>query len=148
MLCHQSKEFAMKLSISDKMHDEIKNVLRYAERNVYSASRLRRIIENKENMPRDDLKHCCILDHDFHCVYSIEERRYHEDQPRVWCKHLCISSVIMPNEDIIEEIIKLFGFKQNINECSISLKNERTIRFPTIIDVFAPYDLPDSPSFV
>ena len=106
------KPFAMRELIIDmETMVKIKNVIRYAEENIFTTKDLLDMIAGKLMSPDDDPQRVITIPDGYRTVYSLEERpdgRYRRIS-------ISIPTVgMMPGVPNVQEIIKRFGFTGEI----------------------------------
>jgi hypothetical protein len=92
----------------------------YAEKNPVSMDELLDTV-NKQAKPVGDFsQHTLNLPFGYRLVYSIEE------QPKGRIRHLSMSvneDEKLPNEFVVREVMKLIGFKNELENCMVKLEN-------------------------
>jgi hypothetical protein len=106
--------------IDDKLKTQIASLVAYAEKNPVSMDELLDTV-NKQAKPVGDFsQHTLNLPFGYRIVYSIEE------QPKGKIRHLSMSvneDEKLPNEFVVREVMKLIGFKNELENCMVKLEN-------------------------
>jgi hypothetical protein len=106
--------------IDDKLKTQIASLVAYAEKNPVSIDELLDTV-NKQAKPVGDFsQHTLNLPFGYRIVYSIEE------QPKGKIRHLSMSvneDEKLPNEFVVREVMKLIGFKNELENCEVFLES-------------------------
>lgn len=106
--------------INDKLKTQIASLVAYAEENPVSMDELLDTV-NKQAKPVGDFsQHTLNLPFGYRIVYSIEE------QPKGKIRHLSMSvneDEKLPNEFVVREVMKLIGFKNELENCEVFLES-------------------------
>lgn len=101
------------LAITEVVRADVAELIERAKTWPFSFPELKRIAAGIKPPPGDDSRFVCTIPMGYRCVYT------HEQQPmHGWCRHLSISidrAGYGPGVDAVNEISKLFGFKEGIN---------------------------------
>ena len=104
------------LIISDETKQKIKEVITYAEEHPFTLEYLHRMTAGKEIPMGNIYQHVCHIPIGFRAVYSIELQNKK-------VRHLSVSYYKKkrpPTAIEMEEIMKLFGFKNKIKNCMVA----------------------------
>jgi hypothetical protein len=108
------------LVIDSNIREKIAALVKYAEENPVSIDELLDTI-NKQAKPVGDFsQHTLNLPFGYRLVYSIEE------QPKGRIRHLSMSvneDEKLPNIEVVKEVLKIIGFKNELENCMIKLEN-------------------------
>lgn len=103
------------LVITPEVRADVADLIERAKTWRFSYPDLKLIKAGAKPPPGDDSRFRCMIPMGYRCVYT------HEQQPmQGWCRHLSISVHPVkeghgPSVDAVNEIAKLFGFKEGIN---------------------------------
>lgn len=107
------------LIIDDTIKEVIQRVVTYAEMHVYSMDDLLDMYNKQLPIVGDIPEHVCHIPMGFRVVYSIEEQNVGK------IRHISISvetSGKLPSVPAIEQIIKLFGYTNDLCDCLVRLE--------------------------
>lgn len=126
------------LEISPKTQALVDEVLAYAHKHPMTEDYIGKLIEGKVPAPGEIAGYHCVIPYGFKCVYTVEKH------PSGWYKHTSVS-VQNPNEarpypsvEGIREIIKMFGYTQQLEECMVW--EEKPYRAINILAPFPDYE--------
>lgn len=124
------------LIIDEDARNKFRKVIEHAEANVFTMDDLLDIYNKQGTIAGDMKEFTCILPFGYRIVYSIEE----QNPSKV--RHLSISvneDDKLPNELAVKEIIKEFGFTNELENCLLRLEpigpNRQAIN---IIEIITP----------
>lgn len=142
------------LLITKAVQEEVARVIAFAERERYTLEELKTVygaelvkagtrISNTETAQSrvvgDNPEHCLVIPLGYRVVYSIEE----QPDPLLWCRHISISVFgprserCLPGIYAVEEICKLFGFRDGVEQVrgAVWQEGERAIN---IVEAMEP----------
>lgn len=105
--------------IDSDTQKRIDEVVQYAESNPYLIDDAFNFINEKIGIAGDNPNHVCLIPVGYRVVYSIEKL------PKWTQKHLSVSidtDYKLPNIYVTAEIIKLFGFNSELENCFITFE--------------------------
>lgn len=124
------------LIIDDELKANIAKLVEYAEKNPFTMDDLLDIY-NKQMQPAGDMgPYTLVLQFGFKIVYTIEK------QVNGDVRHLSISVDApgkLPNPGVVEEIMRLIGFDNELSDCVIYLEdigpNHQAINVLEVIEI-------------
>jgi hypothetical protein len=108
------------LLIDNNIRKQINEMVEYAESNPFTLNDLKQIQLNKKPCPGHTMGHYCFLPFGYKVVYSIQY------QPSGKIRQLTMSVDAkgkLPSPPSVEEIIKLIGFKNELNSCFLHFED-------------------------
>jgi hypothetical protein len=108
------------LVLTDEVRSDVARLIQHAKANPLSLAAMRSIMAKTRTPIGDDSDFAITIPLVYRCVYS------HEMQPVMGrCRHLSISSLDGKlGIAVVDEIAKLFGFKEGINSADHAWKEE------------------------
>jgi hypothetical protein len=106
--------------IDDNLRKKIASLVTHAEKNPFTMDDLLDIKNGREKPAGDYDEFTLNLSFGYRIVYSIEE------QPKGRIRHLSMSvneDEKLPNEFVVKEVMKLIGFKNELENCMVKLEN-------------------------
>ncbi|MEK6829101.1 MAG: hypothetical protein AABY15_03160 [Nanoarchaeota archaeon] len=108
------------LIIDDEIKDKLKNLASYAERNPFTMDDLLDTM-NKQLAPAGDMEHYVVhIPFGYKVAFSIEQQAVGD------VRHLSMSVDAvgkLPNVIAVEEIMKIIGFKNKLENCVVKLED-------------------------
>jgi hypothetical protein len=106
--------------IDDNLRKKIASLVTHAEKNPFTMDDLLDIKNGREKPAGDYDEFTLNLPFGYRIVYSIEE------QPKGKIRHLSMSvneDEKLPNEFVVREVMKLIGFKNELENCEVFLES-------------------------
>lgn len=121
-----------KLYIDEFVEREIKQIIEFAEQNIVSNSALYAAAVGDIKPVASDTRRVCSVPRGFRVIYSVE------DQAIGLCRHLTVSlgdSKSLPSKAVINDLMSIFGFEGEMDDCYIWVEELRTT---TAINLIQP----------
>lgn len=108
------------LLIDENVKSDIAKVIAYAEKNPYTMDMLLDRMNKAIPIPGDMEEYTVLIPFGFKVVFTIEQQNKGD------IRHLTMSTATpgrLPNPTTVEEIIKLFGFENEMSDCILDIED-------------------------
>ena len=126
---------ARPLFIGPEEKEKINALIKYAEDNIYTLDRLKKIKAGEELPPGDNKSHSLELPHGFRCVFTMEE------QEQDFYRHLSVSVLEhgrYPSPEAMQMIAEEFGFIGHIKTDAYLFMEEEVQAVNVIQKIYNP----------
>lgn len=118
------------LIVDDLVRDNVKRLLEYANKHVFSMDDLLDIYNKQAPVIGDRPEFVCEIPVGFRVVYN------HEEQNIGVVKHISISvdkPGALPNVEAVKEILRLFNIETSLEDCDVRLEDGGQLKSINVI---------------